>query len=170
MATLIHKKAQSCPSRDYVVTKNKCDVREINSRFSLTAGEYLKYPNCEMLDLAFIFDASDSIGPDNFNRSIEFVRNLLLYMNIGMNETRVSNNRVPVAIKLPFMQSSSLMRFEHFGRDGGFLFCGTTNKKFLKFLKFDIENIHPKLLYAPLMRPTKAEKVAVKRLSNCNLQ
>ena len=95
---MIHKKRKNCPSRDYVVTKNKCDVREIDSQFSFTAGEYLKYPNCEMLDLAFIFDASDSIGPDNFNRSIKFVRNLLLNMNIGMNETRVSNNRVPVAI------------------------------------------------------------------------
>ena len=44
------------------------------------------------------------------------------------------------------VQCSSLMRFEHFGRGGGFLFCGTTNKKFLKFLKFDFEVLHPRLL------------------------
>ena len=57
------------------------------------------------------------------------------------------------------------MRFEHFGRGGGFLFCGTKNKNFLKFLKFDFEDLHPRLLRDPLMRPNKVKTVAVKRLS-----
>ena len=57
------------------------------------------------------------------------------------------------------VHSSSLMRFEHFGRGGGFLF--TTNKKFLKFLKFDFENLHPRLLRAPpLIRRSKIETIA----------
>ena len=40
-------------------------------------------------------------------------------------------------------KSSLFKRFEHFGRGGGFLFCGTTNKKILKFRKFDFEDLHP---------------------------
>ena len=43
-------------------------------------------------------------------------------------------------------EAHRLLRFEHFGRGGGFLFCGTTNKKFLKFLKFDFEDLHLRLL------------------------
>ena len=45
-----------------------------------------------------------------------------------------------------YIYSSSLVRFEHFGRGGGFLFCGNTNKRFLQFLKFDFEVLHPRLL------------------------
>ena len=57
------------------------------------------------------------------------------------------------------------MRSEHFGRGGGFLFGGTTNKKFLKFVKFDFKDVYPRLPQAPLIRSNKVETAAVRRWS-----
>ena len=62
------------------------------------------------------------------------------HLTDGMQWQKKSKKHIYIA------QCSSLMRFEHFGRAGGFLFCGITNKKFLKFLKFDFEVLHPRLL------------------------
>ena len=70
-----------------------------------------------------------------------------------------------------FLQSAKLIafRFEHFGRCGGCLFCGTTNKRFLKFFKIDFVELRSRLFKAPLMKRKKVESVAVWRLCNYTL-
>ena len=58
--------------------------------------------------------------------------------NLSNNLSYIVYRKFLICFALYFLATLS-------NRGGGFLFCGTTNKKFQKFREFDFEDFHPRL-------------------------
>lgn len=66
---------------------NKSDIEHLANNFRkiITKLKFVK-----KLDIVFLIDASSSVGKENFQNEISFVKRLLTDFNVSLNHTRVS--------------------------------------------------------------------------------